>query len=71
MDGTVLATSLKANSRANRFIGHKGPVYSVSVNPQNTLIASGSRDTAVRIWNNNASAKSTIIKGHTAPVRCV
>jgi WD40 repeat protein len=33
MDGTVLATSLKANSRANKFIGHKGPVYSVSVNP--------------------------------------
>jgi len=32
MDGLVLATSLKANSRANKFAGHEGPVYDVSIN---------------------------------------
>ena len=71
MDGIVLATSLKANSRANKFIGHKGPVYDVSINPSNTLIASCSRDNTIRIWNNNASARSTVIKGHSAPVKSV
>jgi WD40 repeat protein len=57
-DGIVLATNLKANSRANKFQGHKGPVYGVSINPSNTLIASCSRDATIRIWNNNASAHS-------------
>jgi len=56
MDGIVLATNLKANSRANKFQGHKGPVYDVSINPSNSLIASCSRDTTIRIWKNNASA---------------
>lgn len=58
MDGVVMASSLKANARANKFVGHKGPVYDVSINPSNTLIASCSRDTTIRLWNNNASANS-------------
>ena len=43
----------------------------VSVNPQGNLIASGSRDTSVRVWNNNASAHCTVMKGHAAPVKSV
>ena len=70
-DGVVLATSLKANSRANKFIGHKGPVYDVSINPSSLLIASCSRDTSIRIWNNNASAHCSILKGHSAPVKSI
>ena len=71
MDGIVLSTNLKANSRANKFVGHTGPVYGVSVNPSNSLIASCSRDNTIRIWNNNASARSSILKGHTAPIKSV
>jgi centriolar protein POC1 len=71
MDGVVLATSLKANSRANKFVGHKGPVYDVAVNPTSSIIASCSRDCTVRVWNNNASAQSTILKGHSAPVKSI
>jgi len=56
MDGVVLATSLKANSRANKFVGHKGPIYDVAVNPTSSIIASCSRYCTVRVWNNNASA---------------
>lgn len=71
MDGVVLATSLKANSRANKFIGHKGPVYDVSINPTSSIIASCSRDCTVRIWKNNASASCSILKGHSAPVKSI
>jgi len=71
MDGHILATSLKANARANKFIGHKGPVYDVSIDPTNTLIASCSRDETIRIWNNNASAKSKVLKGHSAPIKSI
>ena len=71
MDGTVLATNLKANSRANKFVGHKGPIHDVSINPTCSLLASASRDTTIRLWNNNASAKFQVLKGHSAPVKCV
>jgi len=71
MDGIVLSTNLKANSRANKFIGHKGPVYDVSINPSNSLIASCSRDATIRVWNNNASAHCNILKGHTAPIKSI
>jgi len=70
-DGVVLATSLKANARANKFIGHQGPVYDVSINPSSGLIASCSRDTTIRIWNNNASAHCSVLKGHSAPVKSI
>ena len=71
MDGVVLATSLKANARANKFIGHQGPVYGVSINPNNTLIASCSRDATIRVWNNNASAHCSVLKGHSAPIKSI
>jgi centriolar protein POC1 len=71
MDGLVLATSLKANSRANKFAGHEGPVYDVSINPSGSLIASCSRDATFRVWNNNASAKSSVVKGHTGPIKSI
>jgi centriolar protein POC1 len=70
-DGVVLATVLKANSRANKFIGHTGPVYDVAINPSSTLIASASRDTTIRVWNNTASARNSILKGHSAPVKSI
>jgi centriolar protein POC1 len=70
-DGLILAHSLRPNARPNKFAGHDGAVNDVSINPQGTLIASAGRDCAVRIWNNNASAKSTIMKGHSAPVKSI
>ena len=36
--------------RAFRFLGHKGPVYSVHFSPSGNLLASGSRDQSVRLW---------------------
>lgn len=71
MDGVILATSLKANARANKFQGHTGPVYDVAINPNNTLIASASRDTTVRVWQNTATAKSQVIKAHSGPVKSI
>ena len=36
--------------RAFRFLGHKGPVYSVCYSPSGNLLASASRDQSVRLW---------------------
>ena len=43
----------------------------MAVNPQGTLIASVSRDTTVRVWNNNASANCSVMNGHSAPVKSI
>ncbi len=70
-DGLIFAWGLRPNARPNKFIGHTSAVTDVAVNPVGSLIASVSRDTTVRIWNNNASAQCTIMKGHSAPVRSI
>ncbi|UYV67831.1 hypothetical protein LAZ67_5002175 [Cordylochernes scorpioides] len=40
-----------------RFVGHKNDVTSVSLSADNKVIASGSRDKTVKIWNTNADWK--------------
>lgn len=46
--------ALQPNSRPSKFLGHKGAVYDVAVNPGGTMLASASKDNTVRLWNNNA-----------------
>lgn len=49
-DNTVMIWNFKPQLRAYRFAGHKDTVYSVAFSPTHSLIASGSKDTTVRIW---------------------
>jgi len=35
-DGMIMAWGLRPNSRPNKFLGHKGAVYDVAVNPTGT-----------------------------------
>ena len=49
-----MAWGMKPNHRPQKFIGHKGTVFDVSVNPTGTMLASSSKDNTVRLWNNNA-----------------
>ncbi|KAH7886378.1 hypothetical protein F5I97DRAFT_1270746 [Phlebopus sp. FC_14] len=52
--------------------GHKSSIYSVAVSPDGTLIASGSKDTSVRIWDvATGSEVSHLVRQHRLPVRCV
>jgi WD40 repeat protein len=50
----IMTWGLRPNSRPQKFLGHKGAVYDVAVNPTGTMIASASKDATVRLWNNNA-----------------
>lgn len=43
----------------------------MDINPSGTLIASGSKDNTIRIWNNTVEGNSKIIKAHVAAVRSV
>lgn len=54
--------NFKPQMRAFRFAGHRGAVYSVAFSPSHALLASGSQDCTVRIWQPTVEGRSTIIK---------
>ncbi|MCH2612241.1 MAG: hypothetical protein MK006_14350 [Pirellulales bacterium] len=51
--------------------GHEGPVYSVAFSPDNTTIASGSRDGTVTLWDSQSGAEIRTLTGHAGIVRSV
>ena len=56
--------SLKQNTRTWKFVGHKGAVHSLAVNPMGNKFATGSKDNTIRIWENSVDGISTVLKGH-------
>ncbi|MEU0210084.1 NB-ARC domain-containing protein [Streptomyces canus] len=51
--------------------GHRGPVHAVAFSPDGTRIATGSRDTTVRIWSSATGEALHTLTGHQGPVRAV
>lgn len=68
-DGTVMVWNFKSSMRPYRFVGHKGQVNDVKVNPKGNIIASCSNDNTIRLWNNSVEGHSQMIKKHTGAVR--
>jgi WD40 repeat protein len=53
------------------FFGHKGPVTSVDVHPQDRLFVSGSEDGTVRLWSPDKEKELARFSGHTDQITCV
>src|SRR5919206_542348 len=51
--------------------GHTNTVYSVAWSPDGQLLASGSEDNTVRLWNGQSGALLHILEGHTNTVYSV
>ena len=52
--------------------GHKGSIYSLASNARGTLIASGSSDSSIRLWDPRGSGKKMHkLVGHSDMVRCL
>jgi WD40 repeat protein len=57
-DGRLIAT----------FRGHQKEISDIDINYENTLVASGSYDNTIRIWNLKTTESTTILQGHTSMV---
>ena len=54
-----------------RFEEHHDAVYTVDFSPDGTLLASGSRDGALHLWNVNDGSESMTLEGHPSTIRKV
>lgn len=54
---------------ARTLIGHQGEIFGLAFDPTTNLLASGSGDQSIRLWDMHTGRLQTILKGHTAPVR--
>ncbi len=55
-----------------RLAGHEGPVRCVAFSPNGQLVASGSEDNSIRVWDVAAGAGVKTLRGHGSDVRaCV
>jgi WD40 repeat protein len=50
---------------------HDGSVESIDFSPNGQLVATGSVDGTVRLWNADERKQVLVLRGHTAPVRTV
>ena len=51
--------------------GHRGAVYSVAYSPDGRLLASGSADHTVKLWDPSSGACFATLVGHSSEVNCV
>ncbi|KAJ3411859.1 Transcription initiation factor TFIID subunit 5 [Chytridiales sp. JEL 0842] len=53
---------------SKKLIGHAGPVYGVSLSPDNKYAVSCSEDSTVRLWSLQTNSNLVVYKGHNYPV---
>ena len=49
--------------------GHQGEIFGLAFDPSGQIIASGSGDQSIRLWDVETGRLQTVLKGHTAAVR--
>ena len=53
------------------FSGHSGEVYSLSISPDRTLLASGSKDNTIRIWDIDSFIERKTLRGNRGRINDV
>ena len=61
----------RTGKELNLLLGHTDGVTSVAFSPDNSLLASGSNDNTIKIWNLKSGALKLTLLGHTDAVRSV
>ena len=76
-DGTVTLFSTKKKKRITSLVGHNlapsditepGSVLTLAFSPDGETLASGSRDTTIRLWNTKTASHKVTLTGHSGSV---
>src|SRR5262245_16852062 len=70
--GVLCCAALLVTAQTPReFKGHTGLVYSVAFSPDGKVLATGSFDNTVKLWDFATGKELHTLKGHTNQVYCV
>lgn len=58
-------------SNIKTFSGHLDAVLSVAISPDGKIVASGSRDRTIKLWNLHTGELLTTLTGHSSPVLAI
>ncbi len=62
------ATPLEELTLSQTLMAHTGPVFSVVISPDGQILASGSGDRTIRLWNLRTGALLQVLSGHRSEV---
>src|SRR5215468_1656405 len=69
--GLLISPAVAHADTPSEFKGHTALVYSVAFSPDGKLLATGSFDNSIKLWDFAAGKEARTLTGHTAPVYCV
>lgn len=67
----TMLTTTKNTVTTKPLDGSKSSIYSIAINPTGTLVASGSTEKVIRLWDPRSRQKLLKLRGHTDNVRCL
>jgi WD40 repeat protein len=72
-DKRIIAWDLTKGEMVGELIGHTGPVYDISIAPNQKWVATASGDSTVRLWNTQSDGEEQdfVFRNHIAPVYTV
>ena len=62
---------MESKEEVAKLTGHDGYVLSIALNKTNTILASGSTDTSIKLWNIEKKEEIETLEGHEMQVNSV